>query len=99
MRVIDTRTGADLAVGTPVAHGDGESVTLLVVEPGILSARALVRSVYRDMSRIDTDMVDPMTGAIDTAQLPLVTSESWVDLTVRWTHPAFFLQHVAFLPS
>jgi hypothetical protein len=23
----------------------------------------------------------------------------WVPLTVRWTHPGFFFQHVAFLPS
>jgi hypothetical protein len=23
----------------------------------------------------------------------------WVPLQVRWTHPGFFLQHVAFLPS
>ena len=26
-------------------------------------------------------------------------AEAWVPLAVRWTHPQFFLQHVAFLPS
>jgi hypothetical protein len=29
----------------------------------------------------------------------LETLESWVPLQVRWAHPAFLLQHVAFLPS
>ena len=24
---------------------------------------------------------------------------TWVPLIVRWTHPGFFLQHVAFVPS
>lgn len=24
---------------------------------------------------------------------------SWIPLQVRWTHPRFFLQHVAFVPS
>lgn len=25
--------------------------------------------------------------------------ETWVPLIVRWTHPSFLLQHVAFLPT
>jgi hypothetical protein len=81
MKVIDARTGTELAVGTPVIYGDGEGVTLLSVEPGLLSARARIRSTYRDHAN------------------RLVTSETWCPLAVRWTHPRYFLQHVAFLPS
>jgi hypothetical protein len=30
---------------------------------------------------------------------PWITKDDWVPLAVRWTHPRFFLQHVAFFPS
>lgn len=30
---------------------------------------------------------------------PLVTRKAQIPLAVRWTHPRFFLQHVAFIPS
>lgn len=84
MKVIDARSGQELAIGASVSYGDGEGVTLLAVEPGILSARARVRLAYHDYSQPGE---------------PLVTRETWTPLIVRWTHPRFFLQHVAFLPS
>lgn len=92
MKVIDTRGGDVMIPGQTARYPEGESLTLLQVEPGILRARALVRHVYRDLSKMTTDG----SSSLD---CPLQTWEGWVPLVVRWTHPAFFLQHVAFLPS
>lgn len=46
MKVIDSRSGTELEVGQTIDRGGGESVTLLAVEPGLVSAQALVRMVY-----------------------------------------------------
>ena len=64
-----------------IDYPDGESVTLLEIRPGFLTAEARSRSVHRNLEG------------------RLVTIEAWVPLAVRWTHPRFFLQHVAFFPS
>lgn len=82
MKIIDARSGEEMAVGKTVKYPDGESHTLLQVEPGILRARARVRRTYQSYA----------TGRP-------VTDEQWVPLAVRWMHPGFFLQHVAFFPS
>lgn len=102
MKVIDARSGKELVTVLPcphtgrfpgmdvfargaeptVDHGDGEGVAILAIEAGYLSARACLRTTYRDHT----------TGR-------LRTSEAWVPLSVRWTHPSFMLQHVAFIPS
>lgn len=87
MKVIDTRSGKPITVGQTIEHGDGESVTLLEVEPGLLKARARVSTTFRDLAR-----------AVDNPPLRVIAS-AWVPLTVRWTHPTFFLEHVGFLPS
>ena len=84
MKIIDARSGQEMQIGRTISYPGGESVTLLEVEPGILSARARARTVFRDWSQ---------------AGGPLVAREDWGPLVVRWTHPAFFLQHVAFFPS
>jgi hypothetical protein len=84
MKVIDSRSGEPMTIGTPVVYPDGERVTILEIEPGILRARARAQMTYRDHGAV---------GA------PLVTKEEWVPLAVRWTHPAFFGRHVAFFPS
>ena len=90
MKVIDPRNGIELAVGQTSRYPDGESVMLLDVEPGLLSARARVRLVGRSaLYTIDHQ----------TQERGMVTIERWVPLRVRWTHPNFFLQHVGFLPS
>lgn len=81
MRVIDARSGEEMTVGKTVNYGDEENLTLLAVRPGLLTARALVRTRTRHFD-----------GA-------LREGETWVDLAVRYTHPAFFAQHVAFIPS
>lgn len=80
MKIIDARSGQEVVIGRRIDYPDGEGITVLHVEPGILSARAEVVSTVLDLG----------TGR-------LVTSRDWVPLTVRWTHPRFFLQHVAFL--
>jgi len=73
-----------MLLGQTVTYPEGTSHTLLQIEPGILTARAQVRGTYQDPSQ---------PGA------PWVTRDEWVPLQVRWTHPQFFLQHVAFFPS
>lgn len=95
MKIIDARSGQEMTIGQTISYTDGESVTLLEVEPGILQARARARTVHRDMTKLQSAGF----GVIDMSKLPLITQEQWVPLTVRWTHPAFFLQHVAFFPS
>lgn len=87
MRVIDARSGHEVKIGQTIDWGDGESITLLDVDPGIFSASAIVRITHRDYSR-----------TIDLGKA-YVTITREVPLRVRWTHPAFFLQHVAFLDS
>lgn len=95
MKLVDARSGLEIPLpsataptlwakgGEPVIrYPDGESITVLSVEPGYLKARAYLRSVFRDLG----------TGR-------LVTQEHWQPLTVRWFHPGFFGQHVAFIPS
>lgn len=98
MKVVDTRSGELVAVGQTIVYPDDESVTLLEVKPGLLSARAKVRTVSLDFSVADDSRIRP-DGTIDASGLPTKTWEGWVDLTVRWLHPAFPLQHVGFLPS
>jgi len=81
MRVIDARSGQEMAIGERIDYQDGESVTLLEVRPGLLRAEALARTVHR------------------TPEGRLATAQAWVPLVVRWTHPRFLFEHVAFFPS
>lgn len=48
MRVIDSRSGKELAVGDTVQWGDGERLTLVDVDTGVLSASAFVDMIVRD---------------------------------------------------
>lgn len=107
MRVIDARSGHEVKIGQTIDWGDGESITLLDVDPGIFSASAIVRITHRDESnavyaRDDRYGVDP-TGRIEALRVvkpgPLVTITRELKLRVRWLHPAFRFQHVAFIPS
>lgn len=84
MRVIDTRSGHEMRLGDTVSYPDGEYVKLLDVDEGLLSANAVVEYVYRDFSK---------------PERPLVRAQRQIPLTVRFTHPSFFLQKVAFIPS
>lgn len=73
-----------MRIGDTVHYNDGESVTLLDVKPGILQASAFVQITYTNW--------ETGTPVADTKAI-------WVPLAVRWTHPSYFLQHIAFYPS
>jgi hypothetical protein len=60
----------------------GESIKLLDIDEGLLSASAFVERTYQHF----------VTGK-------LVTDRQQIPLAVRFTHPGFFLQKVAFIPS
>jgi hypothetical protein len=53
-------------------------------EGGLFRARALIQSTYRDYSKDGN---------------ALVTTSQWVPLTVRFTHPSYLFERVAFIPS
>lgn len=72
-----------------VNYGDGEYLEVLIVEPGTFRARARIRAARFDWSREVNG--DPKGF--------LVTREQWVPLQVRWFHPGFLKEHVAFIPS
>lgn len=95
MKIIDARSGLEMKVGDVVRYPDGEWTELVSARPGVFSAVATFRRRYRDRSRA----IWRADGTLDDAT-PFVEGVL-VDqpLIVRWTHPRFFLQHVAFLPS
>lgn len=83
MKIIDANTGQRVHVGVPFENVDGLQV-LMKVDAGLFRARAL-----RKMVRPRTDhYISAPTGDV-----------SWVPLVVRYTHPAFFMERVAFYPS
>lgn len=82
MKVVDARSGAELALGVRIDYPDGEWLKVVDVEGGLFSASAIVETMTRD----------PRSGV-------MVHMTQQVPLTVRWTHPRFFLQHVAFVNS
>lgn len=87
MRVIDARSGQDMTIGATVRYGGGEQLTLLDIDEGLVSATAYVERVYLDFSK--------EVGG----EAPLITDRRQIPLQVRFTHPSFFLQKVAFIPS
>lgn len=107
MRVIDARSGHEVRIGQTIDWGDGESLTLLDVDPGLFSASAIVRITHRDESKAvyeNDDSFGVRAGAVVVPLRvvkpgPLVTITREIELRVRWLHPAFRFQHVAFIPS
>lgn len=83
MKVIDVRTGVEVQIGDTVRYGDGEALTLLDVDVSWLSATATVNRTYRNFE----------TGEL------VVNMNEQIPLQVRWMHPAFMFQKVAFIPS
>lgn len=87
MKVIDARSGREMKIGDTIDWGDGERITLLDVDPGLFRATALVRITHRDYScQIDLGKA-------------YVTITREVELAVRWLHPSYRFQHVAFIAS
>ena len=84
MKIIDARSGEVMTPGKIVVYGDGEKLRVVTVDQGVFRARALIESTYRDYSK-DGDA--------------LVTTSQWVPLSVRFLHPAYPFERVAFIPS
>lgn len=84
MKIVDANTGQELSVGRPFSNINGR-LMLLATDIGILRGRALVKHIA------------PAPGPSGPFLSPGV--EIWTPLVVRYTHPAFFLQKVAFLRS
>jgi len=86
MKIIDARSGDELQVGTVVRYPQGEWTRLDRVMPGILGG------MFSAKAQITHVHVDYRSGA-------LVERTDIVPLAVRWMHPSFPGQHVAFIPS
>lgn len=84
MKIIDARSGKELKVGETIFYPDNEYLQLLEVIPGFLIAQARIKRRYLGLIRGEFDLIE---------------DEVWTPLAVRYTHPKYFLQHVAFIPS
>jgi len=71
--------------GKVVVYGGGEKLRVVTVdEGGLFKARALIESTFRDYSKDGN---------------PLMTLSQWVPLSIRFFHPQYPLERVAFIPS
>ena len=87
VKIIDARSGEVMTPGKVVVYGGGEKLRVVTVdERGLFKAQALIESTHRDYSK-----------GIEAA--PLVTTSQWVPLAVRFMHPSFPFERVAFIPS
>ena len=96
MKIIDARSGEIMTPGRIVSYGGGEKLRVIDVDEGLFSARALIETTYRDYSRTDHQPSDQVAPS---ALKPLVISRQWVPLAVRFMHPSYMFQRVAFIPS
>ena len=97
MKIIDTRSGKVMTPGKVVTYDGGENLRVIdVKEGGLFRARALIERTHRDYSRTEPRASDQ--GAVRDRD-PLVISRQWVSLDVRFMHPAYMFQRVAFIPS
>lgn len=87
MKIVDARSGEVMKPGKTVVYGGGEKLRVVVVdEQSLFRAQALVETTYRDYSR-------------NGKKPALVTKTQWVPLSVRFMHPSFMFERVAFIPS
>lgn len=97
MKVIDARSGREVLLGERIDYGDGEWIRLVDVDPGLFSASAVVETCFVDHSK---SSFAGTRGSLEVVEKgPLVQMTQQVPLIVRWFHPRFFGQHVAFLPT
>lgn len=89
MRVIDARSGSEMKLGDRVDYPHGEWMRLVDVNPGLFSATAVV----------ETNVLHPADFHSAPSDRRFVRMTQEVPLTVRWFHPKFLFQHVAFIPS
>lgn len=87
MKIIDARSGEVMRPGKTVAYGGGEKLRVVIIdEQSLFRAKALVESTHRDYSK-------------PSGHAPLVTTTRWVPLSVRFMHPSYPFERVAFIPS
>lgn len=96
MKIIDARSGEVMTLGKVVSYGSGEQLRLIDLDEGLFSARALIEATYRDFSRMAER---PGDQGMPRERGSLVTSRQWVPLAVRFMHPSYKFQRVAFIPS
>lgn len=87
MKIVDARSGEVMTPGKTVSYGGGEKLRVIFVEEkSLFSAQAFVETTYRDYSCSD--------------QKPaFVKTSQWVPLAVRFMHPSYLFERVAFIPS
>ena len=96
MKIIDSRSGEIMTPGKIVSYGGGEKLRVIEVDEGLFSARVLIEATYRDYSRTERR---PSDQGASRERDSLVTSLRWVPLVVRFLHPSYMFQRVAFIPS
>lgn len=84
LRVIDARSGEDVQVGQIVNYPDGEWIRLDDVRSWFFGASALITAAHKDYTK---------NGG------PIVVKQQRVPLAVRFLHPGFPGERVAFIPS
>lgn len=85
MRILDARSGQDVVIGKTICYPDLESVTVLAARPGLISVDLDVRTVNRSYH-------EPYRGRLE-------TREFTARVPIRFMHPRFMFQRVAFLPT
>jgi len=85
MKIVDANTGQELQVGKPFRNVNGWQA-LIATDIGLMKGRALIKHL------------DPSPDAFFGPPLQ-PGAEIWTPLVIRYMHPSFFLQKVAFLPS
>jgi hypothetical protein len=96
VKIIDARSGEIMTLGKIVSYGGGETMRVIDVDEGLFSARALIETTLLDYSRIAQRASDQ--GVLREREA-LVTTQQWVPLAVRFMHPGYWFQRVAFIPS
>jgi hypothetical protein len=85
VKIIDARSGEVMTPGKVVAYGGGEKLRVVTIDQGgLFKARALIESTFRDYSKDGN---------------ALVTTSQWVPLSIRFLHPSYPFERVAFIPS
>jgi hypothetical protein len=98
MRLIDTRTGDDVAIGDTVVYDDGTTYEVVPVDGDEIKVRRLQDEEpkwYR-IIKVQDRIFSARALMEGNALEPRI---QWVPLHVRVTHPGFFLQRVAFVPT
>lgn len=98
-RIIDANTGKEVQVGETFENVDGK-VTIHKVDIGIFSGRALVSIKGTHLPKtIECRHFE--TGELKELPNPhhRDIDRQWMPLAIRYTHPSFPFQKIAFIPS